>query len=313
MIAFITGITGQDGSYLAELLLDKHYEVHGLVRRNSSTHLARIEHLRERLTLHWGDLSDGLTLAQIIERVQPDEVYNLGSQSHVHISFENPVYTADVTATGAVRLLEAVKQKAKKARIYQAGSSEMFGLTKPPLNEQTGFHPRSVYACSKVFAHHAAIQYREAFGMFISNGILFNHESERRGENFVTRKITKAVAAIKKQRQEKLMLGDLTAMRDWGYAKEYVEAMWLMLQQPEPDDFVIGTGVAHSVADFVKAAFDYVELDWESHVETSGEFIRPSEVHYLVADNSKAKRVLNWQPKTTFEQLVQLMVNHDLR
>ena len=312
-IAFVTGITGQDGSFLAEFLLSRGYAVHGLVRRNSSTHLARIEHLREKITLHWGDLTDGLTLAQIIERIKPDEIYNLGAQSHVHVSFENPVYTLDATGTGAVRLLEAVRQKAKDARVYQAGSSEMFGISPPPLNEQTRFHPRSIYACAKVCAHHAAVQYREAFGMFVCNGILFNHESERRGENFVTRKITKAVAAIKKQRQDKLLLGNLTARRDWGYAKEYVEVMWLMLQQNQPDDFVIGTGASHSVNEFVDAAFAHADLDPARYVEMNAEFNRPSDIPHLTADITKAKRVLGWEPKVSFEQLVRLMVEHDLR
>jgi len=311
--AFITGITGQDGSYLAELLLSKGYRVHGLVRRNSSTHLSRIEHIRDALDLHWGDLSDGLTLARIVEKAQPDEIYNLAAQSHVHVSFENPVYTADVTATGAVRLLEAVKQQSSKARFYQAGSSEMFGNIGGKLDEHAPFQPRSIYACSKVFAHHAAVQYRDAYGMFICNGILFNHESERRGENFVTRKISKAVAAIKKGQQQKLELGSLSASRDWGYAKEYVEAMWLMLQQDKPDDFVIGTGTTHTVLEFVQAAFAHAGLDWEHYVGMDTRLIRPVDVHYLVADATKARRILDWQPKTKFADLVKLMVDHDLK
>lgn len=316
--AFVTGITGQDGSYLAELLLGKGYEVHGLVRRSSSLNTSRIEHLYKdchdpssKLHLHYGDLEDPLSLRRALEIAQPHEVYNLGAQSHVRVSFDNPLYTADATGLGALRLLEAVKDVCSpKVRYYQAGSSEMFGSAAPPQTEATPFHPRSPYACAKVFAHYATINYRESCGLFASNGMLFNHASPRRGDTFVTQKIAKAVAAIEVGAQEFLYLGNLDAKRDWGYAPDYVEAMWLMLQHDAPGDYVVATGETHSVREFVEAAFSIVGLDWQKYVRIDPRFYRPAEVDALCGDSSKARTVLGWTPKTTFSQLVGIMVAH---
>jgi len=314
--ALITGITGQDGSYLAELLLDKGYEVHGLVRRSSTDNLHRIQHLLEndRLTLHYGDLTDGGGLTRLVGDLGPEEVYNLAAQSHVMVSFDIPDYTTDVTAVGAVRLLEAIRTAGVKTRYYQASSSEMFGkVRETPQTEHTPFHPRSPYACAKVFAHWITVNFREAYGLHGCSGILFNHESPRRGETFVTRKISLAVARIKVGQQEKLCLGNLEAKRDWGFAKEYVEAMWLMLQQDEPQDFVIATGETHSVRDFAQASFDHVGLDWEKYVETDAEYHRPAEVDLLKGNATKAKEALGWEPQTKFTNLVKLMVDADLK
>lgn len=318
--ALITGLTGQDGSYLAELLLSKGYEVHGLRRRSSSFNTERIDHLitdfrhdeDARLFLHYGDLADAAGLARLLHRIKPSEIYNLGAQSHVHVSFEVPSYTADVTGVGVIRILEAVRETGIEARIYQASSSEMFGSTPPPQNETTRFHPRSPYGCAKVFAHHVAVNYREGYGMHVSCGILFNHESPRRGENFLTRKVTRAVARIKKGLQAKLYLGNLEARRDWGYAPEYVEAMWLMLQQEEPDDYVIATGTSHSVRDFVAAAFTHAGLDWTEFVEIDPRYYRPAEVDDLVGDATKARKRLGWKPEVDFDQLVGIMVDADI-
>ena len=315
-VALVTGITGQDGSYLAELLLDKGYEVHGLVRRSSSVARVRIESLAhgddQRLHLHYADLDDPLGLARIVGDVGPDEVYHLGAQSHVQVSFEVPDYTGSVTGLGTMRLLEAIRLTGVPARFYQASSSEMFGSSPPPQNEDTRFHPRSPYAVAKVYAYWAAVNHREAYGMFASNGILFNHESPRRGENFVTRKISKAVADIVHGRSDKVHLGNLDARRDWGFAGDYVEAMWLMLQHDQPDDFVVATGEAHSVEDFCRYAFEYVDLDYREHVVSDERFFRPSEVDYLLGDASKAQRVLGWKPQTSFEDLVHMMVGADI-
>lgn len=321
--ALITGITGQDGSYLAEFLLDKGYEVHGIIRRASLFNTDRIDHLYKdphdpeaRMFLHYGDLSDATNLRRILEKVRPDEVYNLGAQSHVKVSFEEPEYTADIVATGTLRLLEAIRDYAervgKEVRVYQAGSSEMFGASPPPQNEETKFHPRSPYAVSKVAAYWFAVNYREAYGMFISNGILFNHESPRRGETFVTRKITRAVGRIKMGLQKKLYLGNLDARRDWGFAGDYVEAMWMMLQHDRPDDFVIATGESHSVREFAEMAFGYVGLDWRDFVEVDPRYFRPAEVEHLQGDATKARELLGWRPKVSFEELVRMMVEHDL-
>jgi len=314
--AFITGITGQDGSYLAEFLLGKGYHVHGLVRRASTDNLQRIRHLldHEQLRLHHGDLTDGGGLTRMVADLKPDEVYNLAAQSHVKISFDTPDYTTDVTAVGAVRLLEAIRSAGIKTRYYQASSSEMFGkVRETPQAETTPFHPRSPYACAKLFAHWITINFREAYGQFGCSGILFNHESPRRGETFVTRKVSLAVARIKLGLQEKLSLGNLEAKRDWGYAREYVEAMWLMLQQDEPDDFVIATGQTHTVRELAEVAFDHVGLDWEEYTEVDPAYYRPAEVDLLLGDPGKAKRVLNWEPKTKFSELVRLMVDEDLK
>lgn len=322
--ALITGITGQDGSYLAELLLEKGYEVHGIIRRSSTFNTDRIDHLYKdphlngvRLFLHYGDLSDTGRLHQLLNAAQPDEIYNLGAQSHVRVSFDIPEYTADITGVGTLRMLEAVREyessSGKRVRFYQASSSEMFGAAIPPQSEETKFHPRSPYGVAKVFSYYATCNYREAYGMHASNGILFNHESERRGETFVTRKITRGVARIKAGLDEKLYLGNLDARRDWGYAPEYVEAMWRMLQQPTADDFVIGTGESHSVRDFVELAFSTAGLDWEKHVEIDPKYYRPAEVEDLVADASKAERVLGWKPSITFADLVRRMTESDLR
>jgi GDPmannose 4,6-dehydratase len=321
--ALITGITGQDGSYLAEFLLSKGYEVHGLIRRASTFNTERLNPIYAdpheqgvSLFLHYGDVTDGTGLRRTIERARPDEIYHLAAQSHVRVSFDQPEYTADVVATGALRLLEAVRDYTavggKHVRIYQAGSSEMFGAAPPPQNERTPFYPRSPYAASKVAAHWYAVNYREAYGMFICNGILFNHESERRGETFVTRKITRALGHIKMGLQKKLFLGNLEARRDWGYAGDYIEAMWLMLQQTEPDDYVVATGEAHSVREFLNIAADRCGLDWKQHVETDSRYLRPTEVDALRGDSSKARTRLGWKPTVSFEQLVALMVDRDL-
>jgi len=318
--ALITGITGQDGSYLAELLLSKGYDVHGIIRRASTFNTGRLEPIyadphsgKSRLFLHYGDLSDASALARLVGKIQPEEVYNLAAQSHVRVSFDSPEYTADIGASGTVRLLEAIRETGIRPRFYQASSSEMFGQVREiPQRETTPFHPRSPYGCAKVFAYWITVNYREAYGLHASNGILFNHESPRRGETFVTRKITRAVAHIKAGLQDKLYLGNLEAKRDWGYAKEYVEAMWLMLQQDEPDDYVVATGETHSVREFLEAAFQYAGLDWRKYVEIDPRYYRPSEVDLLVGDASKAKRQLDWEPRTKFLDLVKLMVDADM-
>jgi GDPmannose 4,6-dehydratase len=320
--ALITGITGQDGSYLAELLLDKGYEVHGIFRRCSTFNTDRIDHIYvdahepgARFFLHAGDLADGTGLRRIVEKVQPDEVYNLGAQSHVRVSFDQAEYTADVTATGTLRLLEVVRDhnqySGRRVKFYQAGSSEMFGAAKPPQNENTPFYPRSPYAVSKVAAHWYGVNYREGYNMFVCNGILFNHESPRRGETFVTRKITRALGRIKEGTQETLYLGNLDAKRDWGFAGDYVRAMWLMLQQEKPDDFAIATGEAHSVRDFLDIAGARLGIDWQKHVEIDPRYFRPTEVDYLQGDASKARKALGWRPDTSFRQLVEMMVDND--
>jgi GDPmannose 4,6-dehydratase len=311
--AVITGITGQDGSYLAELLLEKGYEVHGLVRRSSSFNTWRIDHIRDRLALHYGDLVDQNSLVRLFRAVEPDEVYNLAAQSHVKVSFEMPEYTTDVTAMGVLRVLDAIRELGSKTRVYQAGSSEMFGLIQEnPQTERTPFHPRSPYGVAKVFGHWTAVNYRESYVIHVSNGILFNHESPRRGENFVTRKITLGIAAIKKGRTKTLHLGNLDAKRDWGYAKDYVEAMWLMLQQPSPDDYVVATGETHSVREFLEAAFSQQGMDWKEHVVVDPRFFRPAEVDLLLGDATKARTKLGWTPRVTFKDLVALMLEADL-
>jgi len=311
--ALITGITGQDGSYLAELLLEKGYDVHGLIRRSSSFNTWRIDAVRDRLELHYGDLVDQNSLMRTLEAIEPDEVYNLAAQSHVKVSFEMPEYTTDVTAMGVLRVLDAVRELSPKTRVYQAGSSEMFGLIQEnPQTERTPFHPRSPYGVSKVFGHWMAVNYREGYGMHVSNGILFNHESPRRGENFVTRKITMGLAAIRKGKAKELRLGNLDAQRDWGFAKDYVEAMWRMLQQEKPDDYVIATGETHSVREFLEEAFSYAGLDWKDFVKVDPKYFRPAEVDLLLGDPGKAKRVLGWEPKVTFKALVRLMVDADM-
>jgi GDPmannose 4,6-dehydratase len=317
--ALITGVTGQDGSYLAELLLAKGYEVHGLIRRASSFNTHRLEPIYRdphesgvRFLMHYGDLSDSGSLVNLIRRLEPDEVYHLGAQSHVKVSFEIPEYTADATGMGTVRILEAIRASGVEARFYQASSSEMFGSAPPPQSESTPFHPRSPYGVSKVFSYWMTVNYREAYGLFTSNGILANHESPRRGETFVSRKITRAVARIQAGIQDKLYLGNLDARRDWGYAPEYVEAMWMMLQHDEPDDFVIATGESHAVREFAQLAFARVELDWEQFVEIDPRYYRPAEVDYLKLDSAKARRVLGWEPKTPFADLVALMVDADV-
>lgn len=310
--ALITGITGQDGSYLADLLLSKDYEVHGLVRRASTLNLSRIAHITDRIHLHYGDLCDTSSLVGVLSTVQPTEVYNLAAMSDVGISFEVPEYSADVTGTGTIRLLEALRTLLLPARYYQASSSEMFGRTPPPQNEDTRFRPRSPYGCAKVFSYHATVNYREAYGMHASNGILFNHESPRRGENFVTRKITKAVARIKRGEQNELRLGNLEARRDWGFAGDFVEAMWTMIQQPEPDDYVIATGESHSVREFASAAFSHVGLNWQDYVRVDSALFRPSEVDFLLGDPTKARQQMGWVPKTKFGDLVRMMVDAEL-
>ncbi len=319
--ALITGITGQDGSYLAELLLEKGYEVHGIIRRSSTFSTSRIDHLYKdrhdpdaRLTLHYGDLLDSSSLINTLQRVRPDEIYNLGAQSHVMVSFEMPEFTGEATAMGTLRVLEAVHHADWPIRFYQAGSSEMYGLVRErPQNEDTPFHPRSPYGVSKVFSHWMTIQYREAYGLFASNGILFNHESPRRGATFVTRKVTRGIAAILAGKEQKLYLGNLDARRDWGYAPEYVEAMWLMLQHDRADDFVIATGEMHTVREFVELAFSSVGRDWQDFVEIDPRYLRPTEVDELEGDASKAARLLGWKPRIAFPELVRLMLEADLR
>jgi len=321
--ALVTGITGQDGSYLAELLLAKGYEVHGIIRRASTFNTDRIDHLYRdphdpdaRLYLYYGDLSDGTGIRRTLERVAPDEVYNLGAQSHVQVSFLEPVYTADIVATGTLRLLEAVRDyvasSKRDVRIYNAGSSEMFGSSPPPQNERTPFLPRSPYAAAKVAAYWYAVTYREAYGMFIANGILFNHESPRRGETFVVRKITRAAGRIKMGLQKQLFLGNLDARRDWGFAGDFVEAMWMMLQQPTPGDYIVATGESHSVRDVLDAAFAQVGLNWHDHVKMDTRYLRPAEVDHLRGDASLARAQLGWQPRVSFEELIRVMVDHDL-
>lgn len=310
--ALVTGACGQDGSYLCELLLEKGYEVYGLQRRSSTFNTERINHIFDRLTMIMGDTTDATSLRRALEISQPDEIYNLAAQSHVRVSFDVPVYTGDATAMGCLRLLEAVKEVNPKVRVYQAGSSEMFGKVQEiPQKETTPFYPRSPYGIAKQFAHWACINYRESYGMHISNGILFNHESPRRGETFVTRKIAKAAARIKAGLQDKLVLGNLGAKRDWGYAKEYVEAMWLMLQQPSPDDYVIATGETHSVREFLDECFGHLGLFWQHYVEQHERYCRPAEVDILLGDASKARRILGWTPKTTFKDLARLMVDSE--
>lgn len=319
--AFITGITGQDGSYLTELLLEKGYEVHGLIRRSSSFNTGRIDHLYSdphhrdtRLFLHYGDLSDSTSLSRLLRRINPTEVYHLGAQSHVRVSFDIPEYTGDVTGLGTVRILDAILDSGVRPRFYQASSSEMYGkVQEVPQRESTPFYPRSPYGCAKVFAYWLTVNYREAYGLHASNGILFNHESPRRGETFVTRKITRALARIVAGRQNELFLGNLEAKRDWGYAKDYVEAMWLMLQQPEGDDYVIATGETHSVEEFLNQAFGWVGRDWRDYVKKDPKYFRPTEVDLLIGDASKAQHKLGWKPRTSFAELVRLMVAHDLR
>ncbi len=318
--ALITGITGQDGSYLAELLLSKDYEVHGIIRRASTFNTGRLDpiyadpHLgKSRLFLHYGDLSDASALARLIGKIQPDEIYNLAAQSHVRVSFDSPEYTTDIAATGTVRLLEAIRETGIKPRFYQASSSEMYGKVQEiPQTEQTPFYPRSPYGCAKVYSYWITVNYRESYGLHASNGILFNHESPRRGETFVTRKITRAVAHIKAGLQDKLFLGNLDAKRDWGYAKEYVEAMWLMLQLEKPDDYVIATNETHSIREFLDVAFEHVELDWKKCVEIDPRYFRPAEVDLLIGDYGKAKKQLGWEPKTRFVALAKLMVDADV-
>jgi GDPmannose 4,6-dehydratase len=318
--ALITGITGQDGSYLAELLLAKGYEVHGIIRRASTFNTSRINSLYEdphingvRLFLHYGDIADSTNLIKLLYRIQPDEIYHLAAQSHVRVSFDIPEYTGDVTGIGTVRILEAIREVGLKSRYYQAGSSEMYGLVQEvPQKESTPFYPRSPYGAAKVYAHWITVNYRESYGMFACNGILFNHESPRRGETFVTRKITRAVAQIKAGLQDKLYLGNLDAKRDWGYAKEYVEAMWLMLQQETPDDYVIATGETHTVREFLEEAFSHAGLNWKDYVEHDVRYERPAEVDLLIGDASKAKEKLGWTPRTTFHDLVHLMVDEEI-
>jgi len=319
--ALITGITGQDGSYLAELLLEKDYEVHGIIRRSSTFNTGRLEEIYQdphvdnaRLKLHYGDLSDASGLARLVSQIEPNEVYNLAAQSHVRVSFDSPEYTTDITATGAVRILEAIREVGLQPRFYQASSSEMFGkVQETPQKETTPFYPRSPYGCAKVYAFYITQNYREGYDMHASNGILFNHESPRRGETFVTRKITRAVARIRANLQDKLYLGNLDAQRDWGYAKEYVEAMWRMLQQDKPDDYVVATGETHSVREFLDATFRHVNLDWEKYVEIDPRYFRPTEVDLLIGDASKAREQLGWEPRIKFEELAQLMVDADIR
>ena len=319
--ALITGITGQDGSYLAELLLEKGYEVHGIVRRTSTFNRGRIDPIYAdrraesgRLFLEYGDLADGSGLARLIAKIQPDEIYNLAAQSHVRVSFDTPEYTTDITGSGTVRLLESIRQVGLKPRFYQASSSEMYGkVLEVPQTETTPFYPRSPYACAKVYSFYITVNYRESYGMHASNGILFNHESPRRGETFVTRKITRAIAHIKAGLQDKLFLGNLDSKRDWGYAKEYVEAMWLMLQQDEPDDYVIATNETHTIREFLDLAFGHAGLDWKKYVEIDPRYYRPAEVDLLIGDYSKAKKKLGWEPKTKFAELVKLMVDADMQ
>ncbi|MBN1972918.1 MAG: GDP-mannose 4,6-dehydratase [Sedimentisphaerales bacterium] len=318
--ALITGITGQDGSYLVEFLLKKGYEVWGLIRRSSTFHTGRIDHLykdpheQPKLRLIYGDLTDGSNLSTIINEIKPDEIYNLGAQSHVRVSFDMPIYTVNTDALGTLRLLEAIRSCGKSVKFYQASSSEMFGkVVETPQTEKTPFYPRSPYACAKVYSYWQTVNYREAYGIFACNGILFNHESPRRGETFVTRKITRAAARIKLGLQDKLYLGNLDAKRDWGFAGDYIEAMWLMLQQEKPDDFVIATGQTHSVREFVEAVFQHLGMDWREYVEIDKRYFRPTEVDLLLGDFSKAKNILNWEPKVTFERLVIMMTDADMK
>jgi GDPmannose 4,6-dehydratase len=318
-VAFITGITGQDGSYLAELLLSKGYEVHGLIRRASTFNTTRIDHIYQdphetnpKLTLHYGDLLDGVGLTNLIREIEPTEIYSLAAQSHVMVSFTMPQYTAQVDAVGTVAILEAIRATKRDIRFYQASTSELYGSTPPPQNEESPFRPRSPYASAKLMAYWSTVNYREAFGIHATNGILFNHESPRRGETFVTRKITRAVAAIKAGKQKKLYLGNLDAIRDWGYAKEYVESMWLMLQQPKSSDFVVATGVGATVKDFAEKAFTHAGLEWEKYVEIDQKYARPTEVDALIGDPSKAKKELGWSAKTHWQDLAKLMVDADL-
>jgi GDPmannose 4,6-dehydratase len=318
--ALITGITGQDGSYLADFLLGKEYEVHGIIRRASTFNTARIDHLYQdphvngvRLFLHYGDLADSVHLVKLIYRLQPDEIYHLGAQSHVRVSFDIPEYTADVTGIGTIRILEAIREAGVKTRFYQASSSEMFGkVQEVPQTERTPFWPRSPYGVAKVFAHWATVNYRESYGLHASNGILFNHESPRRGETFVTRKISRSVARIKCGLDKSLFLGNLDARRDWGYAPEYVQGMWLMLQQDRPDDYILATNETHSVREFVELAFERVGLDWKEYVKHDARYERPAEVDLLIGDASKAKKLLNWEPQVRFEELVRIMIDADL-
>jgi GDPmannose 4,6-dehydratase len=318
-VAFVTGITGQDGSYLTEFLLEKGYEVHGLIRRSSTFNTARIDHIYQdphtpnpKLILHYGDLTDGVNMTNLIHQIQPTEVYNLGAQSHVQVSFTMPQYTAQVDAVGAVALLESIRASGIKCRYYQASTSELYGSTPPPQNEGSVFRPRSPYAAAKLMAYWSTVNYREAYGVHATNGILFNHESPRRGETFVTRKITRAVAKIATGSKDKLYLGNLNAVRDWGYAKEYVESMWLMLQQDKPGDYVVATGVGATVKDFAQAAFEHVGLNYTDHVEVDKRYERPTEVDALIGDPSKAEKVLGWKAKTHWKELAKLMVDADL-
>jgi len=318
--ALITGITGQDGSYLAELLLEKGYQLWGIMRRSSSFHTGRIDHLYKdphehpRLKLIYGDLTDGSNLSTIINEIKPDEVYNLGAQSHVRVSFDMPIYTADTDALGTLRLLEAIRSSDKPAKFYQASSSEMYGkVVETPQTEKTPFYPRSPYGCAKAYSFWQTVNYREAYGLFACNGILFNHESPRRGETFVTRKITRAATRIKLGLQNKLFLGNLEAKRDWGFAGDYIEANWLMLQQDKPDDYVVATGESHSVREFVDEVFSYLDLDWQKYIEIDPRYLRPSEVDYLQGDASKAKKVLKWEPKVTFTELARMMTDADMK
>ena len=318
--ALITGITGQDGSYLAELLLEKGYEVHGIIRRSSSFNTGRIEHLYQdfhandaRVFLHYGDLSDSSALSRLLEKIQPDEIYNLAAQSHVRVSFDIPEYTADVVGLGTIRILDAIKETKIKTRFYQASTSELYGkVVETPQTEKTPFYPRSPYACAKLYSYWITVNYRESYDMYACNGILFNHESPRRGETFVTKKITHAIARILKKEQDKLYLGNLEAKRDWGYAKDYVEAMWLMLQQEKAEDYVIATGETHSVREFLDEAFGLVRLDWKKYVEIDPRYYRPAEVDLLLGNPAKAKEKLGWKPKTTFKELVKIMLEYDL-
>jgi len=317
--ALITGITGQDGSYLAELLLGKKYEVHGIIRRASTFNTSRIDHIYvdphqkgAQLFLHYGDLADGSQLTNLLYSIKPDEIYHLGAQSHVRVSFDIPEYTGDITGLAATRILEAIRRSGLKTRYYQASSSEMFGASPPPQNEMTPFHPRSPYAAAKVYAYWMTANYREGYGLFTCNGILFNHESPRRGQTFVTRKITRAIAEILAKKQQYLYLGNLEAKRDWGYAPEFVAAMWLILQQENPDDYVVGTGETHSVKEFLTEAFSYAGLNWEKHVRIDQKYFRPTEVEVLIADARKIKEVIGWQPKINFKELVRIMVDADM-
>lgn len=318
--ALVTGITGQDGSYLAELLLSKGYEVHGTIRRASTFNTGRIEHIyrdlhepKTRLFLHYADFTDSSSISEVINKAQPDEIYHLAAQSHVRTSFDIPEYTSDVTAVGTVRLLEAIRRTGRKIRFYQASSSEMFGSSPPPQNEKTPFHPRSPYACSKVFAYNMTINYRESYGLFASNGILFNHESPRRGETFVTRKITRGIARIMAGKEKTIYLSNLDAKRDWGYAGDYVDAMWRIVQHKEPDDFVVASGESHTVKEFLSEAFGLVGKDWKDYVKIDPRYFRPAEVDSLCGDATKANRLLGWKPKVTFKELVRMMVESDLK